>query len=171
LPLGENKPTLWIGTSVNSKPDLYREGYYNLHIIVLSDINSFQYTRFNWIQTCNYNYNTIIDNHGLMFPGFYNIWDDSGSYQILDGHKEAGYFKDCPNAQVSFKAELTLLGKKGNNWEVIASFLWGYTRGNDQIKPDGLTINIFPSDIHRNCVKSAIEYEAPYFILQKAINK
>ncbi|HBC77309.1 MAG TPA: hypothetical protein DCZ51_01695, partial [Bacteroidales bacterium] len=148
LPLGLNKPTLWVNEKKVNNPVISNfEGYYSMHIQVYGGM----YSDYNWVQTVsgisNGKYNIGVDNRGVFNPGFYYSEMQKKDYKSTYQGDANMFFYDEPNF-TDFNAELTLFGKKEDKWEIIQSFSWGYS-ANSETTGLKLIANWFPSLFHR----------------------
>ena len=135
--LGQDRPRLYVFERPDPAPGW--NGRYEIHILVFG----LMYSEYNWLQTYSWNgepykvESCCIENGGL----FYNYkiqWAEKSQYQTPWGAD--GFFYDRPGAKVSFSAQLTLLGKRNFNWEVIQTFTWGYTHKDGITSPNQLAI-------------------------------
>ena len=135
--LGQDRPRLYVFERPDPAPGW--TGRYEIHILVFG----LMYSEYNWLQTYSWNGDPYevekccIENGGL----FYNYkiqWAEKSQYQTPWGAD--GFFHDRPGAKDSFSAQLTLLGKRNFNWEVIQSFTWDYTYKDGTISPNPLVI-------------------------------
>ncbi len=161
MPLGEGRPTLWIKEGPTNSNNYY-DGYYQLFIVIYGT----EYEEYNWTQSriwtsknpsMNDKWPTIEavcrENNGFYY---FRSW----AKQLMKFYKARFdgdmYFEDSPDANVSFEAQLTLLGRKGSRWEAIQSFSWGYEFVDGKAIGDNLikTIDLWPEQ--REWVNTAL---------------
>jgi|WetSurMetagenome_2_1015567.scaffolds.fasta_scaffold00864_12 RHS repeat-associated protein len=161
LSLGENQPILCINEGPETTNLTW--GEYHLQIQVYGEM----YSDYNWVQTYSWNgaiaiaENGCLANNGFMYPKSESGKEAYGkaSYQGLGKM----FFYDCPNAENSFTAELSLFGKRGKEWQFIQNFTWGYSIKNGMIKGDPLIFKIEPSIIQSIFINNALFLNNPWF--------
>jgi hypothetical protein len=66
------------------------------------------------------------------------------------------FFFETPTAHKIFRAELTLVGRIKNGWEIIQSLTWGFTYNNGRLNPSGINKMDSPSEYHIQQLNLAI---------------
>jgi hypothetical protein len=127
ISLGPGKPDIVIRQRLGEDQRHQSLNRYQIEILVKGNM----FSDYNFVQTKKYgNEAWELDKGWKHNNGFFYTDDEKSDYKFFtkDYYSTGadGYFEDSPNAY-NFKAELTILGKRGNNWEIIQTISWGYS--------------------------------------------
>lgn len=93
-------------------------------------------------------------------PPFYFAGSERSELQSLDYSYGGKYFKDSPHRYSGdknyfFIAELSVVGKRGNSWTPIATFLYGFINFNGVTIPLPFTPMPSPSNYQKTLIQQA----------------